>query len=147
MRFHFRYGFTDVNECDINADDCHHNATCLNTDGSYTCSCNPGYTGDGRTNCERLITSKQYWNWMIPGICNFFYQCQYADNTSYWACTLPGCRLLFCETLITIELTKALIFRNGIWLSLSPTWGETFLLPFVEKKRKENQDDWIASLV
>ena len=60
MRFHFLLGFTDINECDKHTDDCHHNATCFNTDGSYTCACNPGYIGDGRTNCERPIRSKQY---------------------------------------------------------------------------------------
>jgi hypothetical protein len=29
--------------------DCDDNATCNNTDGSFTCSCNAGYTGDGVT--------------------------------------------------------------------------------------------------
>ena len=37
----------DVDECDLDADDCHANATCNNTIGSYTCECNIGYTGDG----------------------------------------------------------------------------------------------------
>ena len=93
---------TDIDECHINTDDCHHNAACTNTDGSYTCSCNQGYIGDGRSNCERPIRSKRSLNWMISGICNlFFYQCQYADNT----CTLPGYSaehwmiiIIFCET-------------------------------------------------
>ena len=39
----------DLNECSSNSDDCHVNATCHNTVGSYTCSCKPGYKGDGRT--------------------------------------------------------------------------------------------------
>ena len=39
----------DVNECTRGTDRCHHHATCYNTEGSYTCSCNPGYTGSGRS--------------------------------------------------------------------------------------------------
>ena len=28
-------------------DNCDSNAECMNTEGNFTCSCNPGYTGDG----------------------------------------------------------------------------------------------------
>ena len=38
----------DIVECAIGGDDCHHNATCTNTAGSFICTCNPGYTGNGR---------------------------------------------------------------------------------------------------
>lgn len=38
----------DVNECeDVN--DCHTNALCTNTEGSYVCRCIRGYEGDGKT--------------------------------------------------------------------------------------------------
>ena len=37
----------DVNECTSGADWCHPNSTCYNTQGSYTCSCNTGYIGNG----------------------------------------------------------------------------------------------------
>ncbi|CAH3173478.1 unnamed protein product, partial [Porites evermanni] len=39
---------TDIDECTTNAHDCHLDATCSNTDGSFTCSCNQGYSGDGK---------------------------------------------------------------------------------------------------
>ena len=53
--FIFCPSHADVDECERNEDSCHENAQCINTEGSYTCSCNPGYTGDG-INC----TSKLY---------------------------------------------------------------------------------------
>ena len=38
----------DINECGSDdSNNCDENAQCSNTDGSYTCACNPGYTGDG----------------------------------------------------------------------------------------------------
>ena len=39
--------FTDVDECDIGMENCDANAGCTNSDGSYTCSCLSGYSGDG----------------------------------------------------------------------------------------------------
>ena len=38
----------DIDECVINP--CDVNAACLNTNGSYECSCRPGFEGDG-TSC------------------------------------------------------------------------------------------------
>ena len=47
--------FTDINECvSPETNDCDLNAECSNTEGSYSCSCNEGYTGDGR-NCTGTV--------------------------------------------------------------------------------------------
>ena len=43
--------FSDIDECTEESDNCHHNATCNNTDGSFNCTCNSGYRGNG-TFCE-----------------------------------------------------------------------------------------------
>lgn len=43
--------FTDVGECAQESNDCHVNATCNNTEGSYNYWCKNGFTGDGCT-CE-----------------------------------------------------------------------------------------------
>ena len=40
----------DVNECGAGTAECHSNATCTNTVGSYNCTCVYGYVGDGK-NC------------------------------------------------------------------------------------------------
>ena len=45
---------TDIDECTTNAHDCHLDATCSNTDGSFTCSCNQGYSGDGKQ-CDGMF--------------------------------------------------------------------------------------------
>ena len=41
-----------LDECDIGTHDCHNNATCsfVTADGSYSCACRTGYSGDG-INC------------------------------------------------------------------------------------------------
>ena len=44
--FFYVYHFTDINECKGNHS-CHVNAICMNTKGSYVCTCHPGYTGNG----------------------------------------------------------------------------------------------------
>ena len=40
----------DINECTTDADDCDPNALCIDTDGSFNCTCSSGYTGNG-TSC------------------------------------------------------------------------------------------------
>ena len=39
----------DIDECTAGKDDCDQNADCANTDGSFKCTCNKGFTGDGTT--------------------------------------------------------------------------------------------------
>ena len=51
--------FLDNNECADGTNNCHANATCTNTDGSFTCACNTGYSGNGVT-CtgrQRMLTA------------------------------------------------------------------------------------------
>ena len=42
---------SDVDECPLNLDDCHDQANCTNTPGSFSCACNTGWTGNG-TSCQ-----------------------------------------------------------------------------------------------
>ena len=41
----------DIDECPV-PDVCDINAQCDNTDGSFTCICNTGYTGNGGSCCK-----------------------------------------------------------------------------------------------
>ena len=40
---------SEVNECTRGLHTCNASATCNNTAGSFTCSCNTGYSGDGHS--------------------------------------------------------------------------------------------------
>ena len=43
----FIIAFIDINECVSSVSQCHSNATCSNTGGSFQCTCNNGFSGDG----------------------------------------------------------------------------------------------------
>ena len=44
---------TDIDECTRTLHNCYHpNVTCVNTVGSFSCTCKPGFEGDGITICE-----------------------------------------------------------------------------------------------
>ena len=45
------FSFTDIKECSQTPNPCHHNATCTELQGSFNCSCNQGYIGNG-TYCK-----------------------------------------------------------------------------------------------
>ena len=45
----------DIDECSGGTDNCAVDATCMDTDGSYTCTCNTGYSGDGITCTSKTI--------------------------------------------------------------------------------------------
>ena len=54
---------SDINECPspgVDTHNCSGNASCTDTDGSYTCMCNAGYTGDGFV-CESMLWS-DFWH-------------------------------------------------------------------------------------
>ena len=44
----------DIDECSSGSHDCDVNANCTNTNGSYSCTCNEGYSGKGDS-CQGKI--------------------------------------------------------------------------------------------
>ena len=40
--------FLDIDECMNKTHSCDVNVVCNNTEGSYNCTCKPGYSGDGK---------------------------------------------------------------------------------------------------
>ena len=45
---------SDFDECSLEPSPCDENADCINSDGSFSCSCKQGFTGDGGLVCEGL---------------------------------------------------------------------------------------------
>ena len=43
----------DIDECLLETDNCHDNANCTNTEGSFECECLDGYEGNG-VNCTDI---------------------------------------------------------------------------------------------
>ena len=59
FKFSCRFFLPDIDECKSDSHVCHVNANCINTLGSYNCTCRPGYTGNG-TNCTGIIKVAYY---------------------------------------------------------------------------------------
>ena len=49
----------DLDECSTYTHNCDVNADCINTVGSYSCTCKAGYTGDGQTCSGKRQTKTQ----------------------------------------------------------------------------------------
>ena len=58
---------SDVNECSDSTHDCSEFAVCADIDGSYECSCNFGYTGNGTVCTSKIFVVYTY-------ICCFFFK-------------------------------------------------------------------------
>lgn len=43
---------TDIDECEVETHKCHEDAECIDSDGSFSCVCKLGFSGDGLL-CER----------------------------------------------------------------------------------------------
>ena len=50
----------DIDECYSDQHDCDVNAECINTDGSFNCSCRDGYMGNGTSCCKSIDSLLQY---------------------------------------------------------------------------------------
>ena len=51
LNLHSFFSYSNLDECEKGRHDCHINANCANTPGSYNYTCRPGFTGNGSI-CE-----------------------------------------------------------------------------------------------
>ena len=50
----------DIDECaSFETNECHPNAMCTNTEGSYVCRCKRGYSGDGKNCSGKMVSAVQ----------------------------------------------------------------------------------------
>ena len=50
--------YIDIDECSTKSHSCDVNAVCNDTEGSYMCTCNSGYSGDGKACSGKLNSHK-----------------------------------------------------------------------------------------
>ena len=55
LPLHIKY-ISDIDECASGTHKCSSNAVCNNTRGSFNCTCNPRYFGDGRQCKSKKLT-------------------------------------------------------------------------------------------
>ena len=56
----FKHFISDLDECQMSTHNCSDNATCINTEGSFNCSCKPGYRGNGYNCSGTCLQSLSY---------------------------------------------------------------------------------------
>lgn len=72
---------TDIDECKEQSFDCQTNSTCQNTPGSYECPCDPGFHGDGHSQClENVLCNASGSN------CDPNATCKTISGTRYCVC-------------------------------------------------------------
>jgi|GEM_PF-449857 len=79
------YSFIDLDECEMETDDCAENADCLNSWLSYTCSCMEGYEGNGFT-CNPVCDPE-----CVNGDCTAPDLCSCDPGWSDALCDIPVC--------------------------------------------------------
>ena len=65
----------DINECEATPSRCGNHSTCNDTSGSFLCTCNHGYRGDGQT-CENIDECIEN-----PDICQTLAECVDLDGS------------------------------------------------------------------
>ena len=106
---------TDINECELGVDTCHESATysdVVGDAGSFSCTCNPGYTGNDTSCVGELRTVKSFSHW--------WYSCLGIMHR-LWYYTITESTLSFAFFLLLSMIS----------------WSVNSGLPLLQGKRKE----------
>ncbi|XP_072019600.1 uncharacterized protein [Amphiura filiformis] len=116
----------DVNECAQTPSPCHVYADCSNTEGSYTCQCQPGFAGDGYTTCTESIKGCLH-----PGELENGYVISGGSNNEIYP---PGKRIEYlCEDNYELQGTKT------IFCQTDSTWSHEMPVCVKEKSGLNTQ--------
>ena len=114
----------DIDECSSGTHHCHVNATCTDTDGSFTCSCNNGFTGDGRQ-CKGMCSffsiqcnRHHYEIIAIEVTCFYFFFFRFLVFSLFNLVLFPISFLPFHSILFSSLLFSSLLFSSLLFSSL-----------------------------
>ena len=136
----------DINECTSGSATCDPHALCLNTPGSYTCTCAPGYAGNGRSctgiSCAGLPTPANATLVLSNGgvypstasyACNLGFMlvgnATRACNTDgTWTGSTPACDVQACQTLTnpvngSVSTTNANFYPSTATYACNPGYA------------------------
>ena len=109
--------FLDIDECSANIDDCANatSGTCTNTLGSFLCSCNTGYTGDGKTCVGRYSTRLCHWGKYLRE--SFWINLYIRNNVQFYEGSL------FVVTVASLNPFNWLLYQTStsVWM-IHVTW-------------------------
>ena len=108
---------SDVDECSLNRHRCHSDGECTNTEGSYTCSCKNGFSGDGFY-CQQKLTCDELQ-------CDVNGECSISELTR--GPNVGAGKLSYC---LSPSLFLSLPLFFSLWLSLSVSLALFFSLSF-----------------
>ena len=124
---------SDIDECVSGVHDCHSSASCTNTVGSYTCTCNHPLSGDGKT-CRYTAAGEHFTLIVLQFrqircqkkplrflLWNGFLKKQLAE-TNLWMVHLSGGHRKIWTPQGTNQNLK---FSFPSWISLT-YWGKTY---------------------
>ena len=89
----------DIDECSSHTDNCSSDGQCNNTVGSFNCSCNSGYHGDG-------VTCNGMWS-------SFYWHSPLSKQEKFWGQSVRGVFMIGFRS-IKVQCIKVKPWPNGL---------------------------------